>query len=93
MSFNGVRMDELARKLEHQLSAVEKLEQELQDVTNGTCFNWRTAMKHYLLNIRDHIEDLGNRQTELENNRTLLQHSIFKLESEIDELTTTRRKL
>lgn len=93
MASNYIKLSELNNRLESQLKLIQSLEQELNDLKTANQYEWRLVIKQYLSNIRDHIEDLGDRQTELQQNNLLLKHNIHKLNTEIDELTIARRKL
>eukprot|EP01083_Nonionella_stella_P107157 310051_1 len=83
----------LRNTLSQQIKLAQDLEQQLKDIKTSSTNDWRMVMKQYLSDIRNHIEELRDRQTQLENNKLLLKNKIFHLNQEIQELTVSRRKL
>lgn len=86
-------VDDLHRKLQHQLIEIRRLEDQLSTLQSSNQNNLRNDIRQYLLGIRSKIEDLRDRETELQNNNLILRNKVHYLHQEISDLTIQRLKL
>merc|ERR1712228_1134356 len=93
MSSEFTMFNLLSNRLQAQIQSIERMEAEMENIGQSNVHNAKALIRKYLLNIRNHIEELHDKQMELENNNQILRTKVHILRQDINDLTIARRKL